>query len=417
KAAQGFRDAAKYGITPVDPQVNFQAVHTHVHKVIAAIEPNDSQERFEGFGCTVIRERAHFVGPRTVQAGDTTIEAKHIVVATGSSPFVPPIPGLDEVPYLTNEVLFDQTELPDHLLIIGGGPIGIEMAQAHRRLGAKVTVFEGGPSILGKDDAQLVEIVRQHLVKEGVDLQEGAKVERVSKNAQGGVTVHASKDGQPLKIDGSHLLVAVGRKANFENLGLEAAGIETHQRGIKVDDRLRTSNKRVYAVGDVIGGRQFTHVAGYHASIIVRNIIFKSPSKNKDYLAPWVTYTDPELAHVGLNEAMAKEQNVPYTLTEWEFEENDRAQAEYATTGHVKTLVGKGGKIIGCSIVGKNAGELIGPWALAVANGLKIKAFTNMIAPYPTMGEVSKRAAGAYYTPTLFSEKTKKLVSLLSIFD
>lgn len=416
KTAQTFRDAAKYGIEPVDPKVNFQLVHDHVHKVIAAIEPNDSVERFEGLGVQVIRERAKFTGPRTVVAGDYEVTAKHFVIATGSRPFVPPIPGLEEVPYVTNETIFDRTELPEHLVIIGGGPIGIEMAQANRRLGSKVTVLERG-SIMPKDDPDLVAIVRGHLINEGVALEEGAMVERVKKGPDGSVIVHASRDGQPVTVKGTQLLVAVGRKANFEELGLDAAGVETHERGIKVDDRLRTSNKRIYGAGDVIGGRQFTHVAGYHASVLVRNILFKQSAKNADHLAPWVTYTDPELAHVGLTAAMADEQGVKYTVAEWEFEENDRAQAEYATSGRAKVLVGKGGRIVGASIVGKSAGELIGPWALAVANGLKIKAFTNMIAPYPTLGEVSKRAAGAYYTPTLFSGKTRKLVSLLSILN
>mgnify|MGYP001794285811 CR=1 FL=1 len=416
KTAQTFRDAGKYGVAPVEPSVDFQKVHDHIHSVIGAIEPNDSVERFEGFGVQVIQERGVFTGPKTVSTENYEITAKFFVISTGSSPFVPPIPGLDDVDYITNETIFDRTTLPTHLIVIGGGPIGIEMAQAHRRLGAKVTVVERG-SIMAKDDPELVDIVRDHLVKEGVDLRENTMVERVSKAVNGGVIVHATKDGQPVEVSGSHLLVAVGRKANFENLGLEKAGIDTHARGIKVDDRLRTTNKRIYAIGDVIGGRQFTHVAGYHASVLVRNMLFKQPAKNQDYLAPWVTYTDPELAHVGLNEPMAKEQGVKYTLAEWEFEENDRAQAEHATSGKVKVLVGKGGKILGASIVGKGAGELIGPWALAVANKLKINAFTAMIAPYPTIGEVNKRAAGAFYTPTLFSKKTQTLVKVLGMFD
>ncbi len=416
KTAQTFRDSAKYGIDPADPVVDFKAVHDHVHKVIAAIEPNDGQERFEGFGVTVIREHAKFTGPRTVQAGDTEIEAKWIVIATGSSPFVPPIPGLEQVPYLTNEVLFDREELPEHLVIIGGGPIGIEMAQAHRRLGAKVTVIEQG-AIMAKDDPELVDIVRDRLIAEGVELREQTKVQGVQPGADGGVVVNALHEGEPIQIEGSHLLVAVGRAANFKNLNLEAAGVETHERGIKVNDKLKTANSRIYAIGDCIGGRQFTHVAGYHASIVIRSMLFKAPAKNKDEDAPWVTYTDPELAHVGLTEAMAKEKGVKHSVATWEFEENDRAQAEYATKGLAKVIIGGGGKILGCSIVGKNAGDLIGPWALAVANKLKISAFTSTIMPYPTLSEVSKRAAGAYYTPTLFSGKTKALIKVLSIFD
>lgn len=425
KTAQTFRDAGKYGIQPQDPQVDFRAVHDHVHSVIAAIEPNDSVERFEGFGVQVIQEYGRFTGPREVQAGDYKITAKFFIIATGSSPFVPPIKGLDKVPYITNETIFDRTEIPDHLLIIGGGPIGIEMAQAHRRLGAKVTVLERGPMIMSKDDPELVEVVVDHLTKEGITIENHTSIDRIEPSAGGGVTLHGQKDGQPFSVSGSHLLVAVGRKANFDKLDLEKAGVETHARGISVNDRLQTSNKRIYAIGDVIGGRQFTHVAGYHAGVIIQNLLFKTPNltlgfgggRNNDHLAPWVTYTDPELAHVGLNEAMAKEKDEKYTLAEWEYEENDRAQAEHATSGKIKVLIGKKGKVLGCSIVGKNAGDLIGPWALAVANGLKISAFTSTIMPYPTLSELSKRAAGAYYTPTLFSKRTKRIVGLLSMFD
>lgn len=416
KRAQDMRTPTAYGIEAVDPKVNFASVNAHVKSVIAAIEPNDSQERFEGLGCTVLRDAAEFIGKRQVRAGDVVVTAKHFVVATGSSAFVPPIKGLDTVPYITNETLFERTELPEHLIVIGGGPIGIEMAQAHRRLGAQVTVVEGG-SIMAKDDPELVAVVREKLIAEGINLIEGAMVEEVATGEGGGVVLTALQDGAQTSVTGSHLLVATGRRANVDGLGLEAAGIEYDRRGIKVDARLRSTNKRVYVAGDVAGGRQFTHVAGYHSGIIVQNMLFKSPAKNKEHLAPWVTYCDPELAHVGLTEADAVDQKIAYKIAKWDFHENDRAQAEYATAGLVKVVTDKGGKILGASIVGKNAGDLIGPWALAVANGLKIRAFTNMIAPYPTLGEVSKRAAGAYYTPTLFSGKTKTLVKLLSTFD
>ncbi len=415
KTAQTMRDAGKYGVKSVEPEVDFQKVHDHVHGVIDAIAPVDSQERFEGFGVNVIREAGRFISHNEVQAGETVIKAKFFVIATGSSPFVPPIAGLQDVPFLTNEVVFDQTERPDHLVIIGGGPIGLEMAQAHRRLGSKVTVLEGN-KILPKDDQELVEVVRQNLLKEGVDLLEGSKVSSVAGEA-GNITVNYDRDGEAQSVTGTHLLVATGRRANLDGLDLEKAGVEYTPRGIKVDRRLRTTNKRVYGAGDINGGRQFTHVAGYHAGIIIQNILFKVPAKNGEENAPWVTYVDPELAHVGLNEDMAKQAGVKYTVATWDFHENDRAQAEHATNGKVKAIIGKGGKVLGCSIVGKNAGDLINPWALAVANGLKIRAFTNMIAPYPTLGEVNKRVAGAYYTPTLFSGRTRFFIKLLSIFD
>lgn len=409
--AQAMRTASKYGVGAVEPSVDFRAVMDHVHGVIAAIAPIDSQERFEGLGVTVLREHAAFTGPRQLKAGTHIVNAKHFIVAAGSTPFTPPIKGVDETPYLTNETIFDNRTLPDHLIIIGGGPIGVEMAQAHRRLGAKTTIIEG-ETILNKDDPELASIVRRQLTEEGVDLLEGAMVDSMG----------AEEDSVAVRVGGkivrgSHLLIAVGRTPTVNGLNLEAAGVDYDRKGVKVDSRLRTTNKRIYAIGDVIGGRQFTHVAGYHASIIVRNILFKAPSRNNDEQAPWVTYCDPELAHVGLTESSAREKYGDIKIARWAFDENDRAQAERDTRGLVKAVTRKNGAILGASIVGKDAGDLIQPWALAISNGLKIKAFTNYIAPYPTRGEASKRAAGAWYAPTLFSDRTRKLVSLLSVFD
>ena len=421
KAAQHGRDAAKFGVTFEEPKIDYAAVHAHIHDVIGQIEPNDSVERYEGLGVEVIEARARFTGPDTVVAGDTEVTADHFVLATGSAPFVPPIPGLEDVPYLTNETLFDLTERPEHLLVIGGGPIGLEMAQAHRRLGSKVTVLEGA-KIMGNDDPELVEIVREALLEEGVVLEEGARVERVEKSGTNGstrITVKASRDGAPVEVTGTHLLVAVGRRANTDGLGLEEAGIELTKRGVKVDPYLRTTNKKVWAVGDVAGGLQFTHVAGYHAGLVVRNALFKL-SKAKDEAAekaPHVTYVEPELAQVGLTEAQAREQGLSFEVARFEYAENDRAIAERAKRGFAKVIVGKGGRVLGAGVVGRSAGELIGPWALAVGNGLKLSAFTSMIAPYPTLTEVSKRAASAYYTPRLFSDRTKKLIGVLSVLD
>ena len=409
--AQAMRTSDKFGVKAVEPEIDFSAVMDHVHGVIATIAPIDSQERFEGLGVTVIREHASFSGPRQVSSESAVVNAKHFIIATGSTPFVPPIEGLSDVPYMTNETIFQNRDKPSHLIVIGGGPIGVEMAQAHTRLGIPTTVIEGR-SILGKDDPELVAVVRQTLEQEGVELVEGGMVERVSQSG-GDITVTVS--GRD--ISGSHLLVAAGRRPTVNGLNLEAAGVDHDKRGVKVDDRLRTTNKRIYAMGDVAGGMQFTHVAGYHASLLVRSILFKAPSKNNEAIAPWVTYSDPELAHIGLTEAQAKEQNKGVRISRWEFEENDRAQAERDTKGFVKVVTEANGKILGASIVGKGAGELIGPYALAIAGGQKIRSFTDMISPYPTRGEALKRAAGAWYTPTLFSNRTRMLVSLLSIFD
>jgi pyruvate/2-oxoglutarate dehydrogenase complex dihydrolipoamide dehydrogenase (E3) component len=285
------------------------------------------------------------------------------------------------------------------------------MAQAHRRLGIKVTVVEGF-SIMGKDDAEAVDVVRQRLFEEGIVIHERTKVESVVREGNG-VSVLVAMDGKMERIEGSHLLLAVGRQANVDGLGLEQAGVKFSPKGIDVDARLRSSNKRIFAIGDVAGGFQFTHMAGYHAGIVIRNAMFNLPAKVDYKAVPWVTYTDPELAHVGLTEAAAQEQGVPVTAVKFAFDENDRARAERATEGFIKAVIGKKGKILGATIVGLHAGELILPWVLAVQKGLKASDMAGIIAPYPTLGEVSKRVAGAYYTPTLFSDRTKKVVGLM----
>ena len=406
-AAQAVRDNGKYGIAPHKPEIDFAAVQVHVKDVIAQIAPHDSQERFEELGVDVLRAHAEFTGPRTVQAGDIEITAKRFVVATGSSPAIPPIDGLADVPYMTNETIFDMPEQPEHLIIIGGGPIGCEMAQSHRRLGCRVTVLEMF-SIMPKDDPELVDFVRQRMVAEGVDIREGASVEAV-RNDQGRISVTTS-DGV---VEGSHLLVAVGRRPNIEGLGLEAAGIETDRAGVKVSARLRTSNKRVYAIGDVVGGFQFTHQAGYQAGIVIQNLLFRLPAKTNDSSIPWVSYTAPELAHVGLSAEQLMAQDPKGTVLRSSFEDNDRARATRENDGIIKVMVDRKGKIKGASIVGPHAGELLQPWILAISQKLAIRAMTGFRAPYPTLGEINKAVAGSYYTPSLYSSRTQKLVRML----
>ncbi len=410
--AQTVRDGARFGVNGHEPEIDFLKVHDHVHGVIGAIAPHDSVERFEGLGVKVVQAAARFTGPREIVAGEVTIQAKRFVIATGSSPAVPPIPGIDEVPFLTNETVFELTERPEHLIVIGGGPIGAEMAQAHRGLGSQVTMLEAF-SIMPKDDPDAVEVVRKRLLRDGIAIHEGVKVQRVERRGNGVAAVIETKTGVEETILGSHLLVAAGRRPNVKSLGLEAAGIEASPKGIEVDARLRTTNKRVFAIGDVAGGYQFTHMAGYHAGIVIRNALFKLPAKVKYHAVPWVTYTDPELAHVGLNEAAARDRDGEAKAITWPFADNDRARAEGETEGFIKVVVGKKGKVLGATIVGSQAGELILPWVLAVDQGLKIGAMAGIIAPYPTRGEVSKRVAGSYYTPALFGERTRKLVRLL----
>lgn len=411
RAEEG-RQAHRFGVTFAEPEIDFGAVHDHVHEVIASIAPHDSVERFEGLGVKVFQEEVRFTGPREL-LGDkgTRVRAKRFVIATGSTPAIPPIAGLDKVAYLTNESLFDLTRLPERLVILGGGPIGVEMAQAFRRLGAEVAVLEM-IKILPNDDPELAAVIRNRLIAEGVEIFEGAKAERVDTD-QERITVHWQGKNGPRMTVGTHLLVAAGRRPNVENLDLGAAEVRFSPRGVEVNAKLRTSNRRIYAIGDVIGQFQFTHAAGYHAGIAIRNILFRMGAKTDDRHMPWVTYTDPELAQVGLNEAVAKESGVNFRILRAEFAENDRARAERATQGLIKVITDRRGRILGAAIAGRHAGELLLPWSLAISKRLKIGAMAGVIAPYPSLSEISKRAAGSYYADSLFSGRTKRIVRVL----
>jgi pyruvate/2-oxoglutarate dehydrogenase complex dihydrolipoamide dehydrogenase (E3) component len=397
KAAHRQSHTAALGVADAAPQVDYAAAKDHVADVIAQIAPVDSQERFEGLGVRVIREYGRFTSPTEVEAGPYRITARRIVIATGSSPFVPPIPGLDTVPYETNETIFDLRDRPGHLLVIGGGPIGMEMAQAHRRLGSKVTVIEGAKA-LGKDDPETAAVVLEALRGEGIEIVEGAQAAEIS-GQPGAITV---RTGDGRSFAGTHLLMAVGRKANTDRLNLAAAEIETHRGGIVTDAGLRTSNRRVYAIGDVAGGLQFTHVAGYHAGVIIRSMLFGLPSQAKTSHVPWATYTDPELAQVGLTEAEARALHGDrLEVARFAFHHNDRAIAERKTRGLIKVMVVKG-RPVGMSAAGHQAGELAALWSMAIANRMKMSQVAAMIAPYPTISEINKRVAGAYFSPRLF---------------
>ncbi|MCA8883215.1 MAG: FAD-dependent oxidoreductase [Rhodobacteraceae bacterium] len=385
------------------PEV-YMAAQDHVAATIAAIAPHDGQERFEGLGVRVIRAYGRFVSAQEVTVGGYRIAARRFVIATGSAPLVPPIPGLDQVPYLTNESLFDLRDRPAHLIVIGGGPIGLEMAQAHWRLGCRVTVIEAATA-LGRDDPELAAIVVDKLRGEGIDILERTAVEHVS-GQDGEITVQIPGG----TISGSHLLVAAGRKINLERLDLDRAGIAHDRSGVSVDARLRTSNRRVFAIGDAAGGLQFTHVAGYHAGIVVRQALFGLPAKARTDHIPWVTYTDPELAQIGLTEAQARTRyGARLEVVRAAMAGNDRAVTDGKTAGLIKVMVVRG-RPVGVSIAGAQAGELIALWALVMANKLKMTAIANMVAPYPTLGEASKRAAGNYFSPRLFENPTVKRV-------
>jgi pyruvate/2-oxoglutarate dehydrogenase complex dihydrolipoamide dehydrogenase (E3) component len=392
--------------------VSYKGVHDHIHRVIASIAPNDSAERFAGLGVKVIRAAAQFISRDTVAAGDTRIKARRFVIATGSAPAVPPIPGLDGVPYFTNETIFENGSQLDHLIIIGGGPIGLELAQAYLRLGARVTVLEALKA-LGKDDPEVSEVVLKRLRAEGVEIREGALVERVTGGGRL-IDVHISEGGVPGVIQGTNLLVATGRSPNVAGLNLEAAGIKYDKRGIQVSKGLVTSNSRVYAIGDVIGGQQFTHVANYHAGIVIRRGLFRLPATVNPDIIPWVTFTDPELAQAGLTEDAARKRFGRVNVYRWPYHENDRAQTERAVEGFIKVVTNTRGKILGASIVGEHAGELIQMWSLALTQGLDIKAMTQWISPYPTYSEINKRVAYGYYATAAASPLVRKVVGWLA---
>ncbi len=412
-AAEVVRSSAPYGVNGHEPNIDFARVHGHVHGVIDSIAPHDSVERFEKLGVRVIKGAAQFASRRDLHAAGYRIKAKRFVIASGSSAALPPIPGLDQVPFLTNESIFDLEERPHHLIIIGGGPIGVEMAQAHRRLGSEVTLLELS-NILTKDDPEAVDVVRRRLIDEGVDVREGVKIEHTESRGNGIAVILQGENGNEIAVEGTHLMVAAGRSPNVAGMNLDSAGVAYSPKGIQVDARLRTTNKRIFAIGDVIGGYQFTHVAGYHAGVVIRNALFRIPAKAKHDAVPWVTYSDPELAHVGLREEEARNRDGDAVrVLHWSFEDNDRARAERATDGFIKVVVGRKGRVLGATIVGRHAGELILPWVLAVDRGLKIGAMASIIAPYPTLGEASKRVAGSYYTDALFGPKTRRIVRFL----
>jgi len=414
KRMHGLRNLAPFGVSAQRPMVDFAKVHHHVHGVISSIAPTDSKERFGGLGVRVIEGAARFKDRNTVAVGsEIEVKARRFVVATGSAPAAPPIPGLDQVPYLTNETIFDLTRCPEHLVIIGAGPIGIELAQAYRRLGAEVTVLEAAAP-LAKDDVECATIVLDRLAREGVKIRSGVNVVRVEPGEKISIMI-ATQAGEET-IRASHLLVATGRRPNIEDLDLKAGAIRVAPRGIVVNRRLRTSNRRVYAVGDVAGGLQFTHVANYHAGLVIRNALFRLRAKTNDALIPWVTYTDPELAHVGLTEAEARKRRWRVRVLRWPYHENDRAQAEHETQGHIKVVTAKNGRILGATIVGAHAGELISTWALAVSQGLNIRAFAGVVMPYPTFAEIGKRAAISYYSESVTSPVVQRIIRLLRRF-
>ena len=412
RRAEATRSAKMFGVDVRDTVVNFSGVHRHVHSVIAAVAPANSAERFTGLGVRVIHAQAKFKDRNTIVAGDIEIRARRFVIATGSKPALPAIPGLERGPYLTSESIFDLTARPEHLIIIGAGPTGLELAQGFR---SSVTVLEAAQP-LGKHDPECADIVLAQLEREGVVIRSGVNVVDIA-HAGRTVTATIESDGAEQTITGSHLLVAVGRSPSIADLDLEAAGIRHERSGIVVNRKLKTGNRRVYAIGDCIAGTlRLTHAANYHAGLVIRNALFRLPVRVNNDCIPWVTFTDPELAQIGITEARARQQGVKVRVTRWPYHDNDRAQAEGAPRGHIKVITTAKGKIVGVTIVGAQAGELIAMWVLAVARNLNLRDVTDLVLPYPTLSEVGKRAAIDYFTPSLTDVWARRIIAWMRIF-
>jgi pyruvate/2-oxoglutarate dehydrogenase complex dihydrolipoamide dehydrogenase (E3) component len=402
------RTASDLGVNAAAVRVDFPAVARHVRDTIAALAPNDSAARFTGLGVRVIAGSAQFADRETITVDDRfTIKARRFVIATGSTPSVPRIPGIAQTPFFTNETIFDLALQPEQLLIVGGGPVGVELAQAFRRLGSTVTVIEAATP-LGKDDPECAAVVLAALERDGVVFRSGVRLVKVA----GASTIQVTLSGGEV-IEGSHLLIAAGRAPTIEGLGLERAGVATTPHGITVDRHLRTTNKHIYAIGDVIGGLQFTHVANDHAGIVIRHALFRLPARIRYDAIPWVTYTDPELAQAGLTEDQARRAGHAVRILRWPCHENDRARIERASGGHIKVVTNRRGRILGATIVGRDAGELISIFTLAITQRLNIRALAGFIVPYPTLAEIGKRAAMSHFTPSLTSPMVRRIIGWL----
>jgi pyruvate/2-oxoglutarate dehydrogenase complex dihydrolipoamide dehydrogenase (E3) component len=415
RRAELIRNAEKFGVTNQSVGVSFSKVRDHVQGVIAAVAPADSVERFTGLGVRVIQASARFKDRKTIVAGDFEIRARRFVVATGSAPAIPAIRGIDDSPYLTTDSIFELKVRPEHLVIIGGGSAGLELAQAFRRLGSSVTVLEAAQP-LAQDDPECAAIVIDRLEREGVIIHRDANVVAITHT---GTTVTATIEvaGAEQTITGSHLLIAAGRKPAIDELDLAAAGIRHDRGGIIVNRKLKTSNRRVYAIGDCAAGQpRFTHAANYQAGLVIRNALFRLPVRVNNEAVPWVTFTEPELAHIGLTEGQARARRMRVRVARWPYHDNDRAQTERETHGHIKVITTRKGTIVGASIVGAQAGELIGMWALAISQRLNIRALTDVVLPYPTFGELGKRVAIDFFAPGLTSPWVRRIIGWMRIF-
>lgn len=416
--AKAAREAGRFGISAGEAQVNYAQVHDHVVRASSALAANHSAERLGALGVTVIKGEARFISRSTVMVGAQAIKARRFIIATGAQPAIPAIAGLDSVPFLTAQGLLDMPRRPDRLLVLGGGATGVELAQAMARLGSAVTIVEAAP-LLAHDDPEAVAIVRRALLRDGIVVHEQATLQRAEPIRGGVRLVLAGPDDAELSIEGTHLLVAAGRRPDIDALDLDMAGVTSDARGVIVNKGLRTANRRVFAIGGGAGaadGQQFGHAANHHAGLVLRNALFRQPVKVEANAMPRLTYSDPELASVGISEAQARERGGPLTILRWPYAENDRAQAEHETDGFVKLVTDRKGLVLGVTIVGARAGELIALWCMAVQQRLSVKDMAGLVLPPQTFSEVATRAAVSFYTPLAAKPGIRRLIGFLRRF-
>jgi len=403
------KKAQEFGLPPVEVRpVNFREVVKRIQSVIQVIQKHDSEERFCGLGVKVEFGAPIFKDEHAIEANGKTVSAKNWVIATGSSAVPPPLPGLEQTPYLTNRDLFSFDRLPASMIILGAGPIAAEMAQAFNRLGTRVSVIQRSGQILSNEDKDLADGVMEVLKAEGVQFYLNTAILSAKDLGAEREVVIQTKGEEPLSLKAERILAALGREANLKGLNLEGIGIPYDEKGLKLDARLRTNRKHIYGAGDVTGIYQFTHAAGYEGSIVISNAIFHLPRKVDYAFVPWCTYTDPELASIGMNEKRAKAAGVEYDLWVEEFKDNDRSLAEGEQVGRIKMLLDKKGKPIGVQVLGPRAGDLISEWVAALNGGIKPMTLASAVHPYPTLGEINKKVAGAYLSSKIFSERIKK---------
>jgi len=405
------RGAPRFGFATARCGVDLAAIGARVREVVDAAAADDRRERFAALGIRIVAGQARFQDADTVTVDDVAIRARRYVIATGAAPAVPALPGLADTPHFTSASLLDLAVCPRHLIVIGAGSTGLAYAQAFRRFGAAVTVLETAVPLAG-DDAECAAIVLDALERDGIVLRAGIDI-RAVRRVLARIEIDIVSAAGAETVTGSHLLVAAGHRPKVEDLDLDAAGVRYGPRGIVVDKALRTSNRRVYAVGDVTVGQKATHLAQYQAELVVRHALFRQRVAVDRRVVPAVTYTNPQLAQVGFLEDEARGHAGTIRVLRWPYRANGRALAERATNGHIKIITDRHGTILGATIVGPEASESITPFALAVGQRLNIEAFAGLVAPFPTYGDVGKRAAMAYFMRGLTSSRVRRIIGRL----